>query len=116
MPKIPNYPDPVHALIDLLADRIAERLRAAGSGQAQPAEPIRYHSKKQEAERLGCTTQHLDRLHHEGLPCVLIGKHRRYIPAEVDAWLATRRPERPEPKPPPDPLEAMGIRRIGGQR
>jgi len=39
------------------------------------------------AEQLKCSKRHLDSLQHQGLPCLWLGKSRRFILSEVIAWL-----------------------------
>ena len=39
------------------------------------------------AGRLKCSKRHLDKLQHQGMPCIMLGRSRRFIFTEVLAWL-----------------------------
>jgi excisionase family DNA binding protein len=39
------------------------------------------------AQRFKCSKRHIDGLQHQGMPCIMLGRSRRFILTEVLAWL-----------------------------
>lgn len=54
----------------------------APTGQTKP-----LLKRKGLAEILNCSLRTIDNLQASGMPCVLIGRSRRFIAEEVIAWL-----------------------------
>lgn len=42
------------------------------------------------AKELDCSLRTVDKLQTEGMPCIFIGRSRRFVLAEVIAWLKRR--------------------------
>lgn len=53
---------------------------------AQPSR-LSLLRRKALAAELDCSLRTIDNLQSEGMPCVFIGRSRRYILSEVIAWL-----------------------------
>lgn len=66
-------------LSSLVRDAVADALGMKGG-------PVLL-DREQLAERLGCSTAHVDHLRKRGLPTVLIGQAVRFEWAEVMGWL-----------------------------
>ena len=62
-----------------------------GAGAAGGAPPVIY-SRGQAADYLDVSLRTFDRLRAEApLPCVVIGRRRKYLKRDLDAYIAERR-------------------------
>lgn len=84
-------------LADAFADalrrpEVVAALRGAFANDIEPeADPDRLLTKAELAKRLAVSVSTVDRLTRSGMPvAAIVGDHRRYRIAEVEAWLAER--------------------------
>jgi excisionase family DNA binding protein len=47
-------------------------------------------TRRELAQRVKCSVRHLDALIAMGMPCIMLGRSRRFIFTEVLAWLKRR--------------------------
>lgn len=74
-----------------LAPRYIRKSGRLASGMADTITPTCQSSpllkRKGLAEKLDCSLRTIDALQAQGMPCVWLGRSRRFLPEEVIAWL-----------------------------
>ncbi|MEY4545376.1 MAG: Helix-turn-helix domain [Pseudomonadota bacterium] len=77
---------PAAQVYELMKRALKDAGGGAGGGQL-------LVDKQQLAQRLSCSSAHIDKLRKQGLPCVKVGEAVRFDPIEVLDWLRQCRPE-----------------------
>lgn len=90
-----EHPDPIQLIRDrdITANSEASRSELGASGavcptpSSEPSEPKILLRRTALAAALDCSMRTIDNLQADGMPCVFIGRSRRFILSEVIAWL-----------------------------
>jgi excisionase family DNA binding protein len=86
----PNLDDKM--IVQLTLGELRGVIRAAVRDEIGALKPAEYMTPEQVAEVLGCATESISTYcTRDGLPCVKVGRIRRFVRDDVVAWLEERR-------------------------